>query len=194
MTMAEFPDHVLDLTAQDAGLLARIVDDVLIVAIKDSQGIITYVNDRFCTISQYSRDELLGGTHSIVNSRYHDVAFFREMDGFGDGPADFRTLPFSHVKLAQCFAHGVGDRPEARRLLKSLIDLVHAYGTTVCVKGIETVQEAEIAMELGADGIQGYVVSHPLSGDDVVALGSVWSSVFRPGCLAEAGAGAVPRS
>lgn len=50
-----------------------------IVAITDRAGRIRYANDRFCEISQYSRKELVGQTHRIVNSGKHPPEFWRDL-------------------------------------------------------------------------------------------------------------------
>jgi PAS domain S-box-containing protein len=59
--------------------IKRAIDHAAIVATTDVSGRITYVNDKFCEISGYSRDELLGQDHRIVNSAYHAKEFIRDL-------------------------------------------------------------------------------------------------------------------
>jgi PAS domain S-box-containing protein len=69
----------LQAVVRDNQALLHTIDMHAIVSVADSDGRITAVNDAFCAISGYLREELLGQNHRVINSGFHNAAFWRDM-------------------------------------------------------------------------------------------------------------------
>src|SRR6476659_2341611 len=73
------PEEALERSQKELADIKFALDESAIVAITDQRGIINFANDKFCQISKYSREELLGQDHRIINSGYHPKEFIRDL-------------------------------------------------------------------------------------------------------------------
>ena len=78
LNLSRSPD-ALERSLKELADIKFALDQSTIVAITDQRGIINYVNDQFCRISKYSRDELVGQDHRIINSGFHPKDFIRDL-------------------------------------------------------------------------------------------------------------------
>ena len=79
ITDKKLAEEALDVTLKEMTDYRYALDSACIVAITDAEGLILYVNDNFCDASGYTRQELIGSDHRIVNSGYHSREFFKDM-------------------------------------------------------------------------------------------------------------------
>jgi PAS domain S-box-containing protein len=73
----QYVEDRLRVSEKESAELTAALDEHAIVARTDARGRIRYVNDKFCEISKYSREELIGQDHRIINSGYHSREFMR---------------------------------------------------------------------------------------------------------------------
>jgi diguanylate cyclase len=95
------------------------------------------------------------------------------LDDFGIGYSSMsylKRLPASVLKVDRSFVQNVPESEADSRILKALIVMAKSLDLDVIVEGIETMEQASLCRELGADMLQGFLFSKPLSPDDFVAF------------------------
>lgn len=89
------------------------------------------------------------------------------LDDFGTGYSSLlqlRQLPYSELKIDQCFVQECLASREARLIVQSVINLAHGLGLAATAEGVEDIETLALLSELGCDRAQGFVISHPLDG------------------------------
>jgi PAS domain S-box-containing protein len=77
--LKETAEEALQKSINEATDYKYALEESCIVAITDQKGIINYGNDNFCKISKYSREELIGQDHRIINSSFHTADFINNL-------------------------------------------------------------------------------------------------------------------
>ncbi|HBL59430.1 MAG TPA: PAS domain-containing protein [Cyanobacteria bacterium UBA8803] len=72
-------EEFLQVSPQQLATIKIALERASIIAITDRQGRINFVNDKFCELSKYSRSEIYGVTHHLINSGYHPPEFFKQL-------------------------------------------------------------------------------------------------------------------
>ncbi len=94
------------------------------------------------------------------------------MDDFGTGYSNLSSIlnmPFSFVKLDKSLMDGLSTDPRARLMASQLIKLFHKMGHTIITEGIESANQADLAIGYDADRLQGYYFARPMDEGSLVA-------------------------
>ncbi|MEM1362106.1 MAG: EAL domain-containing protein, partial [Pseudomonadota bacterium] len=100
-----------------------------------------------------------------------------EVDDFGTGHASFASvlaLKPDRLKLDRIFVPGVDKDPKARDIMRGILDMANRMSVTTVVEGVETLGEAEAIARIGADNLQGYFFSRPVSPVDFIRWAKSW--------------------
>ena len=96
------------------------------------------------------------------------------VDDFGIGHSSLsslRRLPVDIVKLDRSFLPKQdADLASDQAFLRAIVALAHTTGLRVVVEGVETQAQLDAVVRAGVDAIQGFLMGHPMPGENKVAL------------------------
>lgn len=95
------------------------------------------------------------------------------LDDFGTGYSSLnhlRRLPVGTLKIAGSFMEGLGERPEAAAIVKSIVGLAKTLNMMVTCEGVEHAEQLALLRTLGCDRVQGYYLARPMPAEAVETL------------------------
>ncbi|MEO9958736.1 MAG: EAL domain-containing response regulator [Alphaproteobacteria bacterium] len=106
-------------------------------------------------------------------SRLRLRGFRVSMDDFGTGYSSLvqlHKMPFNELKIDKSIVFELGVNKDADTIVRSIIDLAHNLGLSVCAEGVETAEALELLRSFGCDTAQGFYLSRPVSPQKAAAL------------------------
>ncbi|WP_424980155.1 putative bifunctional diguanylate cyclase/phosphodiesterase [Leisingera sp. S232] len=114
----------------------------------------------------------VSGELELTITALKDMGIKIEVDDFGTGHASFASvlaLKPDRLKIDRMFVTGVDKDDQRKDLLRGIVDMANRVSVSTIVEGVETLGEADAAAEVGADTLQGFAFSRPLSVKDFIA-------------------------
>jgi diguanylate cyclase (GGDEF)-like protein len=105
------------------------------------------------------------------------------IDDFGTGYSSLaylKRLPVNELKIDKSFVLNMENDEGDTKIVRSTIDLGHNMGLRVVAEGIESEAVWRLLAELGCDQGQGYFMSRPIPGDQLVAWLEKWRAPIVP--------------
>lgn len=94
------------------------------------------------------------------------------IDDFGTGYSSFsrvQNVTVDRIKIDKSFIGGLHDG-RSRALVEAMINMARAQGMKTTAEGVETVEQRDALRSLGCDNLQGYLMSRPITSDEVKRL------------------------
>lgn len=113
------------------------------------------------------------GWHRPVLAKLQELGVYIAIDDFGTGYSTLsylRDLNVDLLKIDQSFIAAAVDRDEHAALLAGIVSLGRGLGLRVVLEGIETEEQLRVVSKTAFDGLQGYLLGRPMSGDAVAEL------------------------
>jgi len=95
------------------------------------------------------------------------------IDDFGIGYSSLsylRHFPVNKLKIDKTFVDSITTDPSNQAISKAIVTLAHSLKITVVAEGVETMEQKEMLRSIGCDGVQGYLVSHPVDAEGLTRL------------------------
>ncbi|WP_086734150.1 putative bifunctional diguanylate cyclase/phosphodiesterase [Erythrobacter colymbi] len=106
------------------------------------------------------------------------------LDDFGTGYSSLGYLKHGHfnkIKIDQSFVRGCTENGDINpAIIAAIVALAKALGMETVAEGVEAMDELELVRERGADLVQGYIFSRPITQEQVLAQFAEGSAMFRP--------------
>ena len=121
---------------------------------------------------EITESSIMSDTHRTLGLLRRLAAFGIRLsvDDFGTGYSSLaylQQLPVHELKVDKSFVFDVGSDGSSRAIVRSVVDLGHSLGLLVVAEGVEDEAAWEQLVRLGCDRAQGYLLSRPVSGDDL---------------------------
>lgn len=105
------------------------------------------------------------------------------IDDFGTGFSTFEQLssiPFTELKIDRAFVLGAAQTPRLAAVVRSCIDLAHRLHLKIVAEGVETAEDWDFLAAAGATEAQGYFISRPMAGEELVGWAERWTAGRTP--------------
>lgn len=116
-------------------------------------------------VAMHDADEVLTRLHELKA-----IGVQISIDDFGTGYSSLAYLmrfPVDKLKIDQSFVRDMGNSSEADSIVRAIVALAHGLSLAVIAEGVETDAQLDRLKHIGCNEIQGYLLSRPLSFDDV---------------------------